>query len=118
MSIFRKPLDYYRFELLPPPNILNYNAESSDFDAPRLGDGYTLGAKNISDTNSILIILKTIDCNPYLKLALCEIFTINDDISRYSYDFGKQIGNVLNEIENLQDGNIDKALCLCRNPYR
>ncbi|AZB22143.1 serine protease [Kaistella haifensis] len=105
----QKALDYYRFELLPPSNILNYNAESSDFDAPRLGDGYTLGAKNISDTNSILIILKTIDCNPYLKLALCEIFTINDDISRYSYDFGKQIGNVLNEIENLQDGNIDKA---------
>ncbi|SIT07545.1 Trypsin-like peptidase domain-containing protein [Chryseobacterium ureilyticum] len=105
----QKALDYYKFELLPPPNILNQNAELSDFDAPRLGDGYTLGAKNISDTNSILVILNTIDCNPYLKLALCEIFTINDDISRYSYDFGKQIGNVLNEIDNVQDGNFDKA---------
>lgn len=105
----QKGLDYYKFEVLPPPNILNYNAESSNFDAPRLGDGYCLGAKNISDARGVLLILETANCNPYLILGLCKIFVINDDISRYISYYGEQIAKALNEVEFLHDGNIDEA---------
>ena len=105
----QKGLDYYKFEVLPPPNILNYNAESSDFDAPRLGDGYCLGARNISDARGILLALETVNCNPYLILGLCKIFAINDDTSRYISYYGEQIAEALNDVEILHDGNIDEA---------
>ncbi|OYD45249.1 hypothetical protein CHU00_12585 [Sphingobacterium cellulitidis] len=105
-----KALEYYKFEVLPPPDILIRNAEVSDFDAPRIGDGYCLGAKNINEASGVLEILKTIDCNPYLKWGLCQIFTVNDDIFRYISSYGKQIASALNEIESLNDGNID-AVC-------
>lgn len=105
-----KALEYYKFEILPPPNILIRNAEVYDFDAPRLGDGYCLGARNINEASSILNILETIECNAYLKWGLCQIFTINDDIFRYISSYGEQIASILNEIEQLNDGNID-AVC-------
>src|SRR5690606_21485528 len=105
-----KALEYYKFEVLPPPNSLIRNAEVYDFDAPRLGDGYCLGARNINEANSVLKILETIECNPYLKWGLCQIFTINDDIFRYISYYGEQTALVLNEIEELNDGNID-AVC-------
>lgn len=105
----QKGLDYYKFEVLPLPATLNYNAESSDFDAPRLGDGYCMGARNINDARGVLLILKTVNCNPYLKLGLCKIFAINDDTSRYISYYSEQIAQALNAVEILQDGNIDEA---------
>lgn len=109
-SEIRKALEYYKFEVIPPPEILIRNAEVSDFDAPRLGDGYCLGARNINEASGGLEVLKTIDCNMYLKWGLCQIFTVNDDIFRYISSYGKQLASVLNEIESLNDGNID-AVC-------
>jgi len=103
-------LEYYKFEILPNPKVLIRNAEISNFDAPRLGDGYCLGARNITEQNGILNVLENENINPYLKWALCEIFTINDDIFRYIRDYGEEIGSSLNEIENLNDGNID-SIC-------
>ena len=45
-----------------------------------------------------------------MKWALCEVFTINDDNFRYITYFGRQISNILNDIEKLEDGNIDKII--------
>lgn len=104
-------LEYYKFEVFPNPKVIIRNAEISSFDAPRLGDGYALGARNITEQSGILNILeKDTGINPYLKWALCEIFTINDDIFRYITDYGNKIATVLNEIEELEDGNIN-SIC-------
>lgn len=103
-------LEYYKFEVLPNPNVIIRNAEISNFDAPRLGDGYVLGARNITEQSGILNILDNANINPYLKWALCEIFTINDDIFRYITNYGDKIANVLNEIEELKDGNVN-SIC-------
>ncbi|WP_313385960.1 serine protease [Chishuiella sp.] len=101
-------LEYYKFETLPPPKTLIRNAEISSFDAPRVGDGYCLGARSIVEQSGILEILRYSEIDPYLKWALCEVFTINDDNFRYITYFGGQISNILNEIEKLEDDNIDK----------
>ncbi len=103
-------LEYYKFEILPNPKILIRNAEINDFDTPRIGDGYCLGARNIIEQSGILMILKDAKINPYLKWVLCEIFTVNDDIFRYITDYGKKIAKTLNDIEKLDDGHID-SIC-------
>lgn len=103
-------LEYYKFEVLPNPKVLIRNAEISNFDAPRIGDGYSLGARNITEQNGILNVLGNENINPYLKWTLCEIFTVNDDIFRYIRDYAEEISNTLNEIEDLNDGNID-SIC-------
>jgi len=104
-------LEYYKFEVLPNPKVIIRNAEISIFDAPRLGDGYALGARNITEQNGILNILENeTGINPYLRWSLCEIFTINDDVFRYITDYGSKIAKVLNEIEELEDGNIN-SIC-------
>lgn len=103
-------LEYYKFEVLPNPSVIIRNAEVSNFDAPRLGDGYALGARNITEQSGILNILDNASINPYLKWALCEIFTVNDDIFRYITNYGDKIAIVLNEIEELEDGNIN-SIC-------
>ena len=87
-------LEYYKFEVLPNPNVIIRNAEISNFDAPRLGDGYALGARNITEQSGILNILDNASINPYLKWALCEIFTVNDDIFRYITNYGDKIAIV------------------------
>jgi len=104
----QKAFEYYFFEILPPPNILLHNAEISDFDAPRKGDGYCLGAKNIDEPRGVLEILESLKCNPYLKLALCKIFIVNDDIFRYSSSYSEYIALALNEIECLNEGHLDR----------
>jgi len=104
----KEALEYYKFETVPPPKILIRNAEISSFDAPRVGDGYCLGARSIVEQSGILEILRYSEIDPYLKWALCEVFTINDDNFRYITYFGGQISNILNEIEKLEDDNIDK----------
>lgn len=103
-------LEYYKFEVLPNPKVLIRNAEISNFDAPRIGDGYSLGARNITEQNGILNVLENENINPYLKWALCEIFTVNDDIFRYIRDYAEEIAKTLNEIENFNDGNIN-SIC-------
>ncbi|WP_312390893.1 hypothetical protein [Chryseobacterium sp.] len=101
-------IDYYKSEVMPPPATLIRNAEISDFDAPRPGDGYCLGARNIHESSGVLNMLEKISCNPYLRWALCQMFTINDDIFRYVDGFASSLASCLNEIEQLNDGNIDE----------
>ncbi len=102
-------IKYFKQEILPPPKLLIENAEQNTFDAPTLGNGYNLGARNFIEQSAILKILYTIqNTSPYLRWALCRIFTINDDNFRYISGYGENISNVLNEIENLNESNLEK----------
>lgn len=103
-------LNYYKFEIMPPPDILIRNAEVSNFDATKIGEGYCLGAGNITEANAVLKILQTIDSSWYLKWGLCQIFILNDDVFRYIDYYGDFLAIVLNEIELLQDKNVD-SIC-------
>jgi len=100
--------DYFKTEVFPSPQLIIRNAEKSTFDSPRVGDGYCLGAKNIKEQSGILEILKTIKVkSSYLKWALAEIFTINDDVFRYVRDFGDYQARLLKYHEETNDVNID-----------
>ncbi|MFT4847695.1 MAG: hypothetical protein ACI8ZO_000286 [Flavobacteriales bacterium] len=101
-------IEYFKQEILPPPALLIHNAEKSTFDAPTIGNGYNLGARNFVEQSGILKILKNIeDLSPYLKWALCKVFTINDDNFRYITSYGAEIAKVLNEIEGLDNSYIE-----------
>lgn len=101
--------EYFKAEVFPSPQLIIRNAEKSTFDAPRIGDGYCLGARNIKEQSGILEILKVLEVqSPYLKWALVEIFTINDDIFRYVRDFGDFQAQLLKYYEDSNDINIDK----------
>ena len=102
-------LDYFKSEVIPSPQSTIKNAEKSTFDAPRIGDGYCLGARNIKEQSGVLKILKVIKVkSSYLKWALAEIFTINDDVFRYIGDFGDLQALLLKHYEETNDVNIDK----------
>jgi len=102
-------LDYFKSEIIPSPQQIIRNAEKSIFDAPRIGDGYCLGARNIKEQNGILNIIKVINVkSSYLKWALTEIFTINDDVFRYIQGFGDQQAQLLKNYEETDNENIDE----------
>lgn len=93
-------IEYFKQEVLPYPEQLIINAESDTFDSPRLGDGYILGARNITEQSAILELLdKAKTCSPFPKWALAEIFIINDDIFRYINRFALLQANLLNYFE-------------------
>lgn len=101
--------DYFKSEILPSPQLIIRNAEKSTFDSPRLGDGYCLGARNFKEQNGILEVLKTIRVNSsYLKWALTEIFTINDDVFRYVRKFGNYQAQLLKYYEETENINLDE----------
>lgn len=101
--------DYFKAEVLPSPQLIIRNAEKNNFDSPRIGDSYCLGARNIKEQNGILKILKTIKVeSSYLKWALVEIFIINDDVFRYVMDFGNFQAQLLKYYEETNDINIDE----------
>tara|TARA_R110000765_G_scaffold341862_1_gene431983 strand:+ start:2127 stop:7310 length:5184 start_codon:yes stop_codon:yes gene_type:complete len=103
-------LDYFKQEILPPPALLINSVEQSTFDAPIIGNGYNLGARNFVEQSGILKILKNIeDASPYLKWSLCEVFTINDDSFRYINSYGDEIAKILNEIETLDNSHIENV---------
>ena len=82
--------------------------KKSTFDTPRSGDGYCLGARNIKEQNGVLEILKMLNVNSsYLKWALTEVFTINDDVFRYVRDFGEIQAQLLSYYEDVNEPHID-----------
>lgn len=97
-SALEKGIEYFKFEVLPPPAVLLFNAETFLTDAPRKGDGYAPGARNITEASAVLRILKS-PMDPYLAWALCNIFTISDDTFRYVSDYGSHLCTILNKIE-------------------
>ena len=103
-------LEYFKQEILPPPELLINNAEQNTFDAPTVGNGYNLGARNFVEQSGILKILGNIKgTSPYFKWALCKVFTINDDSNRYITSYGEHIAETLNEIEVLDDSYIENV---------
>lgn len=78
-----KAIDYFKFQLLPPPEVILVNAESSLIDAPLKGDGYVLGARTIIEPSAMLQLLQATTANPLLITALSEVFLINTDTERY-----------------------------------
>tara|TARA_R110001592_G_scaffold96331_4_gene276806 strand:- start:127321 stop:131199 length:3879 start_codon:yes stop_codon:yes gene_type:complete len=101
-------LDYFKSEVIPSPQVIIRNAEKSTFDAPRIGDGYCLGARNIKEQSGVLKILKVIKVkSSYLKWALAEIFTINDDVFRFVLDFGEIQAQLLEHYESINEPYID-----------
>ncbi|KOF04171.1 hypothetical protein OB69_04115 [Roseivirga seohaensis subsp. aquiponti] len=96
-----KAIEYLKFETIPPAPVIIQNAEYFTVDAKSLGNGYALGARNITIQNAVLKILKECqDLSPYIKVGLCSIFTVNDDVFRYVDDFAKYIAEALNHIED------------------
>lgn len=101
--------NYFKAEVFPPPQLIIRNAEKNSFDAPRIGDGYCLGARNIKEQSGILEILKVIKVqSSYLKWALIEIFIINDDVFRYVSNFGGHQAQLLKRYEENSDLNIEE----------
>jgi hypothetical protein len=102
-------IEYFKAETLPSPELLILNAEANTFDAPRIGEGYCLGARNIKEQSGVLEIIKSITIqSSYLKWTLAEIFTINDDIFRYINDFGDIQSELLSFYEKTKDANLDE----------
>ena len=101
-------LEYFKSEVIPSPQLIIRNAEKNTFDAPRIGDGYYLGARNIKEQSGIFKILKVLKVkSSYLKWALAEIFTINDDVFRYVFDFAEIQAQLLKYYESINESNID-----------
>jgi len=103
-EMINEAIEYYKYETLPPPNIIIQNAESNTIDMPRKGDGYVLGARSIIEAHSILTLLRNSkSISPIVKWALSEIYFDNDDNFRYIDSFAKLHTEILN--------NINPGLC-------
>ena len=92
-------IEYIKYEILPDPKVIISNAENESIDMPRKGDGYVLGANNLSMTNSVIHLLKYIN-DPILEYALSEIFMVNDDNFRYIDDFAEIHASLLLRIKS------------------
>ena len=96
-----KAIEYLKFETLPPAPVVIQNAEYFTVDAKSLGNGYALGARNITIQSAVLEILEECDdLSSYIRISLCSIFTVNDDVFRYVEDFARHMATALNDIED------------------
>jgi len=92
-------LEYLKFETIPPFDVLIENAERNKVDSLILGNGNSQGACNLTIQSGILEILSNCDdLNPLLQVALCDIFTLNDDVFRYVDQYSAQMSFALNKI--------------------
>ena len=99
-EMINETIEYYKYETLPPPNIIIQNAESNTIDMPRKGDGYVLGARSIIEAHGILTLLRNSkSISPIVKWALSEIYFDNDDNFRYIDSFAKLHTEILNNID-------------------
>ena len=92
-------IGYFKFEVIPPPDVLITNAESRIIDAPRLGDGYLPGAANISEPSAIGGLIDKGE-SPYVRWFMTQVYVINDDVYRYLRDFAKRQAKCLNELQH------------------
>lgn len=80
----KNALDYYRFEVLADAIQVIENAEYDAIDAPIVGNGYILGAGNLTEERAILEILENSQIeSPQLVWALAQVFIVNTDTDRY-----------------------------------
>jgi hypothetical protein len=98
-KMINEAIEYYKYETLPPSNIIIQNAESNTIDMPRKGDGYVLGARSIIEAHGTLTLLQNSESiSPIVKWALSEIYFDNDDNFRYIDSFAKLHTEILNNI--------------------
>lgn len=102
-----KALDYFKFETIPPAGQVIKNAEYDTIDSSQTGQGYTLGANNITEENAIHQIIDSADVkSPYLVWALSEIFIVNTDVFRYINKYSNIQANVLQTLKTISDNKI------------
>lgn len=82
-------ITYFKYQVLPDPAQIISNAESSNVDVPRKGDGYVLGAHSIIEADGLISLITELHADPVLIWALTETFIINDDIYRYIDSYAK-----------------------------
>lgn len=90
-------IEYFKFEVAPPPSILIHNAESKTIDVPRPGDGYQLGAANISEPAAVRKIIKS-SPSPYIRWFLSQAYLINSDTERFLEYFAQIQAVCINEL--------------------
>jgi len=95
-----KAIEYLKFETIPPADILLENAENSKVDIVEKGFGNSPGARNLTIQNGVLELLNIEGLSPFIRIALCRIFTVNDDIFRHVDIFSIKMATALNEIED------------------
>lgn len=77
-------LDYYIFEVLADAKQVIENAEYDAIDAPTVGNGYVLGAGNLTEESAVLEILENCKIeSPQLVWTLAQVFIVNTDTERY-----------------------------------
>jgi hypothetical protein len=76
-------IEYYKHQVLPDPQTILMNAESSKVDALESGEGYYNGANNINEAHGIYQMMKSMEIDPLIKLAIIKPYVINDDTERY-----------------------------------
>lgn len=96
----KKAIDYLKFETIPPVDVLINNAEREKVDNLGIGLGNNQGANNLSIQSGVLEIINYCeDLSPFIKIALCSIFTINDDTYRYVDKYGSSLAVAINEVK-------------------
>jgi len=92
-------IEYLKFETMPPVDVLIQNAEHFTVDSIAPGQGNAQGANNLAIESGVLNILKHIpNINPLIRVALCSIFTINDETFRYVDGYATEMAKAINEI--------------------
>lgn len=76
-------IEYYKHQVLPDPQTILMNAESSKVDALEPGEGYYNGANNINEAHGVYQLMKSMEIDPLIKLAIIKPYVINDDTERY-----------------------------------
>lgn len=100
-NFHNQAIDYLKFETIPPAKILKQNAERNSLDQLEIGYSYENGARNMSIQSGVLQLIETSsNLSPYLRIALCDIFVINDDVFRFIDDFAYQYALGINKISN------------------
>lgn len=76
-------IEYYKHQVLPDAQTILINAENSKVDAIELGEGYYNGANNINEAHGVYQLMKSMEIDPLIKLAIIKPYVINDDTERY-----------------------------------
>ncbi len=91
-------IDYYKYQTIPSPEQIIFNAERSRVDSLSPGDGYVRGARNINEASGIIHLLKHTKADPVLRWAVAEVFIVNNDIYRYINSFAEIQAGCISEL--------------------
>lgn len=90
---------YYKFETLPPAEVIVHNAEDWKVDMPTKGNGYDLGANHLIESSAICYLLrKSKLVSPYIRYAVSELFWENWDKMHNDLNFAKLHAEIINTI--------------------